>query len=292
MAGLNKEVWLNLIKENFYPEFTFLNETMDMSSFVENDVINLAEAGVNPTVLKNNTSYPLASATRTDTALTLPLAYYDTETSILRDAEKAELAYDKMQSIVYGHKQALLLRQHDEGAFNYAPSADGANTPIVSTTGSLVGGFRYLTYADIAKAAQRLDAINVSRMNRIMVMDSASQEQLRNEDQVLYNQMMSHAQGGTPAELYGFKIYMYENLPLYVAASTKKAFGTTYSATDKYTRAVFWQKDEVMNASGTLKMFERLADPYARGDLVGFQQRFLALPIRSKGIGSIITATS
>jgi hypothetical protein len=292
MAGLNKEIWINVIKEAFYPEFSFLNEAIDMSAFVDNDVINLAEAGVNPTVLKNNTTYPVASATRTDTALTLTLAYYDTESTIVRNAELAELAYDKVASIVYGHKQALLQRQYNEAAHAYAPAADGALTPIVQTTGTLVSGFRRLTYADITAMAARFNAQNIPQAGRILVMDSVGLQHLMDEDRVLFNQMMQHSTNGAPGMLYGFKVYTYENLPLYVAANTKKAFGTTYAATDKYTRAIAFHKDEVMRAVGTLDMFERLKDPDARGDIIGFQQRFLALPIRSKAIGAIITATS
>ncbi|MFO0485244.1 MAG: hypothetical protein ACK51A_06235, partial [Sphingobacteriia bacterium] len=71
MAGLNKEVWLSLIKEQFYPDFTFLNEALDLSAFVQNDVINLAEAGVSPNVLKNNTTYPVPASTRADVGITL-----------------------------------------------------------------------------------------------------------------------------------------------------------------------------------------------------------------------------
>lgn len=292
MAGLNKEIWLSLIKEGFYPEFSFLNEALDMSAFVTNDVINLAEAGVNPTVLKNNTTYPVAAATRTDTPLTLPLAYYDTESTILRNAELVELAYDKLQSVVYGHKQALLLRQYNEAAHSYAPSADAALKPIVETTGTLTSGFRLVTYADIVKLAQRFDAQFVPKQGRILVLDSAATQALFNEDRVLYNQMMNHMNGNAPGTLYGFTVYTYENLPLYTAANAKKAYGATYAATDKYTRAIAFHKDEVMKAVGSLDMFERLRDPDARGDIIGFQQRFLAMPIRDKAIGAIITATS
>lgn len=292
MAGLNKEVWLSLIKENFYPEFSFLNEALDLNAFVQNDVINLAEAGVNPNVLKNNTTYPVPATTRTDSAITLTLAYYDTESTIVRNAEQAELSYDKMASIVYGHKQALLLRQYNEAAHAYAPAADGLLTPVVDTTGTLAGGFRHLSYTDVAKMTQRFDSQSIPRQGRVLVLDSLAQEQLRNEDRNLFNQMMSHGDGSTVGSLYGFRVYVYENLPLYAAAGTKKAYGSTYSATDRYTRALAFHKDEVMKAVGSLDMFERLRDPDARGDIIGFQQRFLALPIRSKAIGAIVTATS
>ncbi|MCE3008078.1 MAG: hypothetical protein LW884_07020 [Bacteroidetes bacterium] len=292
MAGLNKEVWLSLIKEQFYPDFTFLNEALDLSAFVQNDVINLAEAGVSPNVLKNNTTYPVPASTRADVGITLTLAYYDTESTIVRNAEQAELSYDKMSSILYGHKQALLQRQYNEAAHAYAPGTNGTHTPVVSTTGALSGGHRLLSYADIARMAQRFDAMRLTQAGRVLVLDSTAMEQLRNEDRVLFNQMMNHADGGAPGALYGFRVYSYEQLPLYNSAGSKKAFGDVFTAGDRFTRAIAFQREEVMKAVGSLDMFERLRDPDARGDIIGFQQRFLALPIRNKGIGSIITATA
>jgi hypothetical protein len=292
MAGLNKEVWLALIKENFYPEFAFLNEALDLSAFVENDVINLAEAGVNPAVLKNNTTYPVPAATRTDTPLSLTLAYYDTESTIVRNAEQAELSYDKMASIIYGHKQALLLRQYNEAAHAYAPAADSALTPVVQTTGTLIGDHRHITFDDIASLATRFDSQHIPRMGRVLVLDSQAQEQLRALDRNLFHQMFDHTQAGGPGFLYGFKVYTYENLPFFDGSTTKKAYGSAFVSGDRYTRVLAFQKDEVMKAVGTLDMFERLRDPDARGDIIGFQQRFLALPVRNKGIGAIVTATS
>lgn len=292
MAGLNKEVWLALIKENFYPEFAFLNEALDLSAFVENDVINLAEAGVNPAVLKNNTTYPVPAATRTDTPLSLTLAYYDTESTIVRNAEQAELSYDKMASIIYGHKQALLLRQYNEAAHAYAPAADGALTPVVQTTGTLTSGHRHITFDDIARLATRFDSQHIPRMGRVLVLDSQAQEQLRALDRNLFHQMFDHIQAGGPGFLYGFKVYAYENLPFFNSSTAKKAYGSAFASGDRYTRVLAFQKDEVMKAVGTLDMFERLRDPDARGDIIGFQQRFLALPVRNKGIGAIVTATS
>ena len=51
MAGLAKEVWINQLTKKFYPDSSFLNYTKDFSSLVENDAINMADAGVDPDVL-------------------------------------------------------------------------------------------------------------------------------------------------------------------------------------------------------------------------------------------------
>ena len=47
---------------------------------------------------------------------------------------------------------------------------------------------------------------------------------------------------------------------------------------------------EVMRAGGTADMFTKEKDPTVRGDVVGFEHRFTALPIRGKYIGAIYSA--
>ena len=44
---------------------------------------------------------------------------------------------------------------------------------------------------------------------------------------------------------------------------------------------------EVCLARGDTEVFARYKDPKDRGDIIGFQQRAMALPIRGKYIGAI-----
>ena len=45
MADLHTEVWIRQILEGFYPDSSFLKYAHDLSKLVDNDKINLAEAG-------------------------------------------------------------------------------------------------------------------------------------------------------------------------------------------------------------------------------------------------------
>ena len=51
--------------------------------------------------------------------------------------------------------------------------------------------------------------------------------------------------------------------------------------------SIAWIRTEVMRATGTVDVFHREKDPEARGDILGYQQRFSALPLRNKYIGAI-----
>ena len=59
MGTLNKQIWVNHLSGNFYPDSSFLKHVRDFSTLVDNDVINMAEAGVDPNVYINNTTYPI-----------------------------------------------------------------------------------------------------------------------------------------------------------------------------------------------------------------------------------------
>lgn len=58
---------------------------------------------------------------------------------------------------------------------------------------------------------------------------------------------------------------------------------------DTYSSFAF-SSDEVMKADGTVQIYERINDPELRATVIGFDKRFIALPIRNKAIGAIISA--
>ena len=45
-----------------------------------------------------------------------------------------------------------------------------------------------------------------------------------------------------------------------------------------------------MKADGEIYMYSKEDDPGERATIVGFDKRFVALPIRGKGIGAIVSA--
>ncbi len=60
------------------------------------------------------------------------------------------------------------------------------------------------------------------------------------------------------------------------------------AGTDTTFASFSFSSEEVMKADGTVNMFERINDPELRATIVGFDKRFIALPIRNKAIGAII----
>ncbi|HSW64975.1 MAG TPA: hypothetical protein VLH56_16935 [Dissulfurispiraceae bacterium] len=288
MAGVNKEIWIAEILEKFYPDWSFLREARGMDEFVENNTINLAEAGVDPNVLVNNTTYPIPFARREDIPLALPLDTYDTENTLVRNIEEIESAYNKMQSVLAGHKNSLLNFFSRRAAHAYAPNSNTTQTPVIATSGALVDGFRVITLKDILDLATRFDEIDAPEGSRVLVMNPRHLRQLADEDAKLFKGFLGTTSG---FDLFGFKVYKYSQTPLYNASTgAKKAFGSAAAPTTDTPASIAFINTEVMRAQGTIEMFARMKDPGERGDVLGFQMRALALPFRQKFIGGIFSA--
>ncbi len=287
MAGLAKEIWLPDLMENFYPDWSFLKEGRDMSAFVENDTINLAEVGVEPEVLINTTSYPVPFAERTDIPLSISLDVFDTEGTVIRNAELYELAYDKRTSVTTQHKNALQNKFAAIAAYNWSPSSNDTYTPVLpSTGGNFVLGantFKKLSFDDILNLRAKFNLLDVPEGQLVLVLNPIHEQHLWMEDKTLYKSIMGDN------NLLGFKIYRYSKTPVFAQATdAKKAFGAAAAATDQIASFCF-VGGEVMKALGTFDMFERLKDPEQKGDIINFQMRGKALPLRNKYMGAIFS---
>lgn len=291
-AGLLKEIWISRLMEKFYPTAPWLARSQDFSGNVQYNTINLAEIGADPVVLINNTTYPVPYVDRTDVPLALPLDYYDTTTTVVYNAEAVQLAYNKMDTVIAQHGKALAAAQSAKAAWNFAPAAVTAFTPIIPTFGypktTYAAGARLpFSFAMIIAAAQAFDALNLPQDGRILVLCTQHKQDLLNQDVNLFKGFTDY-KSGMIGQLYGFDIYTSTQCPTYNNNTiVKNAFGAAPAGTDAIC-SFFFMASEVMRAVGTMDLFSRLRDPDVRGDLVGFQQRFVALSIRGKYQGAIM----
>ncbi|TRX39065.1 hypothetical protein [Flavobacterium restrictum] len=288
MSTLNKQVWISQIMENFYPEASFLNYAKDMTEHVENDKINLADCGFDPDVLINNTTYPIPIVQRADMPLSIELDLYETENTLVRSPEAVELAYNKLESVIYGHRMTLRAKSGQKAAHAFAPNSDTENTPILVTTGDNNGdGFKRLIPEDILKLKKKYDLLDVPYDNRYLVLDPNHVEDLILYDLKAFKDITDF-KNGQPTRFAGFNILQYTKTAKYnLLAKTKLPWGAVSDANTTYGSFSF-SSEEVMKADGSVKMFERIDDPELRATVVGFDKRFIALPIRNKAIGAII----
>lgn len=296
MAGLIKEAWLSVIMAQYEQSYDWMNEIgNDLSSLVHENFINLAEAGVDPEVLVNNTTYPIPVRDREDSALRLPLDYFDTENTRVTAVEQKQLAYDKMASVTRGHARSLRRKTAGKASHAIAPTENGEFTPVLATTGGDNGASeRLITEDDLFILAERFDEVDAPD-DRTLVLHAKHWNELVRTSETLKEQRFRQ-QAGTMSravlELAGFRIYRFRGDARYVRATgVKKAWNAAPEATDGVASFAF-VNSEIMKAVGTVDMFYEPAatNPRDRADIMGFQQYFLAMPMRPKYTGAIFTA--
>lgn len=270
---------------NFYPRTSWLIESTDLSEFVENNTINLSEAGADPAVRVNNTSWPIPVAPRTDTPHALPLDTLDTENVLVRNVEEMEMSFGKMESVLMGMRETLRTAQGKRASFFWAPDQDGSFTPVIKSTGTTVSGRKLLKIKDIITLQGTYNDLDAPDEGRILKLSAQGMADLQAEDMDLFKSFIQQGQGFM---LYGFKTYWSNQNPVYDSNEDKKAIGAAPDPGDLKCLAQSWVKTEVARCSGDTIMFATEKDPGQRGDIVGFQQRFLALPKRGKLMGAII----
>lgn len=289
MSGLNKEVWTNQIMEGFYPDSSFLKYAKSLSEFVDHDKINLADAGVNPDVLVNNTTYPIRIDKRDDRPISIELDTFETTNTLVRRPESIEYAYDKLESVIRGHRNSLQAKCGMKAAHAFAPDKNGDYTPIIETTGEVFNGRKRLRYQDIINLKEAYDERDIPLEDRYLVLDPKHASDLLLEDIKLFKDL-TNLKEGKPYNFAGFGMLQFSKNPQYYKSDgewLKAAFGSLNGIT--FCSFAF-QSGEVMKADGNLFMYAKENDPEQRATIIGFDKRFVALPFRNVGIGAIVSA--
>lgn len=286
-AGVLKELWTGELMKAFRAETGWISELRNESRYVNNDVIHLVDVGTDPAVLINNAAYPIPAAGRTDTDIAISLDKFDTENTIITDDELYAISYDKIKDVIEQHKLTLTEQVAEYGLFNLCVNGNTANTPVLETTGTLEGIYRMLTITDLRLFKQRLDALKIPKVGRVMILSSLHANHLLASSQV-FRDLYHNTKTGEVLNFMGFKFYESVQTPLF-DGTTKASFGATPA--DPRDASVFIFAPRAFKAMGTLKMYWDKAEnnPRTRQTELGFQVRSLMLPKKNLGFGAIIS---
>lgn len=271
-AGLLTEVWTSHLAENPMPDTSFIMQSQDLSAYVENNKLNLAEAGVEPTVHEdyfrtNSNELPVQSIE--DIPHEAILKIYSTNQTKHNNLLEVELSYDKRSSIINRHRKALAKNMAKRTAFAWAAATNDANNKILNLNAndSVIDAL-----IDMQAFFEELD-VDMSGMN--IILNSGHLARIRKEDKKLYKEIRSE-KGAT---LYDFKIHTYSQTPFYTASGQKKPWGATAQPTDKKS-SIIWHEDEVFRCFGDADMYATLGHSGHQADLISFAQRGLTGKIR------------
>lgn len=293
-AGLYTEAWTGFMSKAFRadPEgLGWYTKIRSFDQYVENDIIHFVNIGGDPTVLVNNTSYPLDIEDLEDGDKAVTLDKYQTKPTRITDDELYSLSYDKKATVIERHQEAISEKKYSRAIHAISPTEHTANTPVIVTTGDVSDGRKILTRKDIIKLKKLFDKNKVPKVGRILVLCSEHIAELLENDQKFNSQYYDYTSGKIN-KLYGFEIYEYDDCPYYNATTLKKvAYGSVPADTDRQASIAF-SPVRMMKANGSVKTYasEAKNNPTTQENLISFRTYSICLPLKEEAMGAIVSA--
>lgn len=263
-------------------------------------VVNATQINVDPDVLIDNATYPIAAAAMPETNPVLALRKLDTTNTIITDDELQGIIYDKKSTVAEIHAAALLEKSIALANHSMTPVSNTTETPIVLTTGAVdsVTGEKAFTFKDLVRLDHALNSAKVPLIGRILVLCPKHYADIFNDEalQKVFNNNPVNVSAGSLGKLMNYDVFMDYDMPYYtgtagnVASMNKVAFGATVLSTHR--KASFAYYDQaIWKAETTTKIYDALSenDPYNRQSVIGTRKWFVAKPISSRGYAAIVT---
>jgi hypothetical protein len=286
----NKVVVAELLKQLENTDDSFLGVIKSMDDKVDNETIDFNEIGADPTVLIDNSTYPIAAAERTDEKRPVALKKLDTTNTDITDDDLQALPYDKKSSVIDRHKVSLLKARIGLGAFSLTPASHTSDTPVIKTTGDIVNLRRRFIGADLVALKAECDRLQIPPEARNLVLCNKHCNDLLLVDQSFKDRYYNTTTGKIITNLLSFNIFESIYTPKFNGTTyAKKAYGASGAGTD-IDCSFFFNNINTMKATGTTKMYLRDAatDPDYRKTRIGFRQYFIVSPVQNKNIGAIV----
>lgn len=297
MAQLQNEIAEKELIKKFRHDKTWMQELKSKPNWVNADVIKIPRRGAAPTVLINNTIYPIVKNDREDDFIIVALHKYDTTNTTVSDDELYALPYEKLSDVQVQHREELEDKTAAHGLWSLAVPANSATTPVIETTGENDGtGRKRLITKDLINLKTRLRKLTGGNGNLICVLSAEHEGDLLIEDAAREKSWGNMEDGSLTKNHMGFKLYpsTSEN-PMYKKVSTvwtRLAFGAVDVAAKE--ASIVFLKQSAVKAPGSVKRYARAAadDPENRENTIGFRCYYVCVSMQDEGNAAIVSGTA
>jgi hypothetical protein len=283
---LNQTAEKEMLKK-FRHDNTWLSALKSKQNWVNNDVIKIPKRGAAPTVLINNTVYPILSAGRNDSHVVLSLNKYETTNTTVTATELYALPYEKVSDVQEQHREELEDKTSQHALHSIAPNSNTATTPVLVCTGAPdVNGRPTLRAKDVSNLKKRWDKLLVPKEGRILVLCTDHVADLLDEDKTFTTQYHNAIDGVLSKSFYGFTVYESTYNPTY-NAGVIVAFGAVDGS---QVASIAMHSKTCFKATGSVVRYARAAeqDPENRRHTIGFELYFIGIAIKDEGVAAII----
>ncbi|MEI6898549.1 MAG: hypothetical protein WCL00_01625 [Bacteroidota bacterium] len=290
MMGLQREVWLPSLQEQYEQKRDWMDGLSDLSMFVDNNqTLHFAEVGDYPAVYKNRTT-DVDSVEPSETPSSVDLDTYDSQNYKIRKIGLYAIPYAKVEAYTRQSAEAIRLQEAKACAYAISPDASGTKKIVLPTTGKDNGsGLARMTLEDVQKLAQAFDLNKFpeAETGRYLVLTTNMWWELVMSNELLKAQIGFQQSIGTidpkVVNYYGFKIYRYDAGVGYdISGSAKAAEGAVITGNIRPMSFAFCTR-EAFKASGLFSMFDKPIQQNTSGRAYefGFQHRFKSGMLRA-----------
>lgn len=293
MAELYRELWTGeTIKafRNSEESLGWLNKIRSYDSLVaKNNLINFVDLGGDPSVLVNNTSYPIGVESLEDANKAIKLDKYQTKATSITDDEARGLSYDKKSTVIERHTEIVKQTKFARALHALAPKSNSKETPVIVTTGNVDGARKRISVKDIVALKSQFDAMRVPVQGRVLVLTPEHVSDLLVED-TTFAQRYNNTETGKIGNMYGFEIYEYVDTPVYaVAGKSKKEFGSVSDPSTDRNASVAFYAPGVMKATGETTAYIDEPDTQNQTYRYNLRHYFICLPLKERALGAIVS---
>jgi len=142
-------------------------------------------------------------------------------------------SYSRIDNATRTHTTAILEKKFGKAIHAIAPAShNAASTPVLVTTGDLVGGRRRLTYDDLVAFKDACDKAGMSKLGRRFVPCNDHYNDMLLDRKSFGDQIVNYKAGTLAPNIAGFDIYPdFANNPYYtVSTKARVAFGAVPGA--------------------------------------------------------------
>jgi hypothetical protein len=268
---------------------------VNVGDISESNQIHVPTSVFKPDVLINNNTYPLALQSYTDGEVTINLDKYQTLVTTLTDDQVIGAAYSRIDNATRTHTTAILEKKYGKAIHAIAPAShNAASTPVLVTTGDLVGGRRRLTYDDLVAFKDACDKAGMSKLGRRFVPCNDHYNDMLLDRKSFGDQIVNYKAGTLAPVISGFEIYPdFANNPYYtVSTKARVAFGAVPGAGTTSQASIAFAASAIAKKTGLTKQY--FDKPTARNQQneIAYRHYFIAVPFQSKEIAAVVSALS
>ena len=281
--ALNISIWQTTLVENFYPDNSFSSKSVDDSAYVKAKKVIIPNAGAPSKVRKNRTVKPATVNQRTDNDLEYEIDELTTDPIYIPNIDMVELSYDKRTSIISNDREELQNSAEENILERWGLGVPSKN--VLFTTGTTerdahtsetaTGKRKSITKADLLKIMTRMDADNVPKEGRHILLDAYMYadllENLSESDKWMF-QNSADVQRGIVGKLWGLNV-MTRSQVLRVKTDKSLLSWDQEAVAGEMAAALAWHDKSVSRAMGEVKMFDSTNNPMYYGDIYSFLLR-------------------